>query len=301
MTEALAPLPIEQALPDAASRVDAILAALLPVPPGAEARLFEAMRYATLNGGKRFRPFLVLASAALFDVPADRALRVAAAVEMVHSYSLIHDDLPAMDDDALRRGQPSCHIRFDEATAILAGDALLTLAFEVLSEPATHPDPEIRCELVRGLARSVGGAGMVGGQMIDLLSENSAAGLDAIARMEGMKTGALIGFCCRSGAILAGAPEAARTALAHYADTVGLAFQIADDLLDAEGDASDIGKAAQKDAEAGKATFVSVLGVNGARRRAEELSLRAADQVKIFGERAELLHQAARFVVKRRS
>src|SRR5690606_16985799 len=263
-----APRDLQAALTETAAAVGVVLDRLLPTSEGPEARLFEAMRYATLNGGKRLRPFLVIAGADLFDVPRDRSLRAAAAVELIHCYSLVHDDLPAMDDDDLRRGRPTCHIQFDEATAILAGDALLTLAFEVLADPATHPDPAIRVALVGALAAAAGGEGMVGGQMFDLVAEGRTLDLDQITRLQGLKTGRLIKVSCAAGAILGGANSEARDALDAYAQDLGLAFQIADDLLDVEGSEAEVGKKVGKDADAGKATFVSLLGVAEARRRA---------------------------------
>jgi farnesyl diphosphate synthase len=292
---------VADAMSETSAAVDRVLDALLPRPAGDEARVMEAMRYATLAGGKRLRPFLVDASARLFDVPRVQSLRVGAAVELVHSYSLIHDDLPAMDDDDLRRGQPSCHKKFDEATAILAGDALQALAFEALADPDTHPDPEVRCALVARLAAASGCAGMVGGQMIDLAAEGTDPGIELVSRMHAMKTGALIGFSCEAGAVLGGAPPAARAALVDYARDLGLAFQIADDLLDVEGSSHDIGKTAGKDAAAGKATFVSALGLDRARERARDHARAACERLAGFGGRAALLCEVAQFVVDRRS
>lgn len=286
--------------------VDTVLDQLLPRPSnGAEDALFEAMRYAVMGGGKRFRPMLTLACARLFDVPEQYALRTGAAVELVHCYSLIHDDLPAMDNDDLRRGQPSCHAKFGEATAILAGDGLMTLAFEVLAAPETHPDPDLRCALIARLARAAGPQGMVAGQMVDLAAEGKTRGLrtlDAagIARMEELKTGGLIAFACEAGAILARAPEAARAALAGYARALGLAYQVVDDLLDAEGEASFIGKTAGKDARAGKATFVATLGTDGARAEAGRLAAEAGRHLDFFGEKADFLRNMTRFVIERR-
>jgi farnesyl diphosphate synthase len=292
---------IADAMSEVSAAVDTLLEHILPPPAGAEARVYEAMRYATLAGGKRLRPFLVYASSRLFDVPRMRALRVGAAVELVHSYSLIHDDLPAMDDDDLRRGQPSCHKKFDEATAILAGDGLQALAFEVLTDPETHPDAAARCELVRLLAVASGPAGMVGGQMIDLEAEGTSPGIETVSRMHAMKTGALIGFSCEAGAVLGATPKEGRVTLRAFADDLGLAFQIADDLLDVEGNSDDIGKTAGKDAAAGKATFVSALGVNQARARAQEHARAARDRLAGFDGRADLLRAVAAFVVERRS
>ncbi|HEX9836873.1 MAG TPA: farnesyl diphosphate synthase [Alphaproteobacteria bacterium] len=286
---------------ETAAAVDAVLDRVLPSAAGPEARLFEAMRFSTLGGGKRLRPFLVAAGARLFDVPPARAARAGAAVELIHSYSLIHDDLPAMDDDDLRRGRPSCHVQFDEATAILAGDALQALAFEVLADPETHPDAAVRSALVRGLAAAAGGRGMAGGQMIDLAAEGTSPGIALVSRMHAMKTGAIIGFACEAGAILGKAAEPQRRALGEYAKELGLAFQIADDLLDAEGKSDDIGKTAGKDAAAGKATFVSVLGLPGARARANQHARGAVERLAEFDARADLLRAVARFVVDRRS
>jgi farnesyl diphosphate synthase len=261
------------------------------------------MRYACLAGGKRLRPFLVLESAGLFDVPRPRALRAAAAIEFVHCYSLVHDDLPAMDDDDLRRGRPTTHKQFDEATAILAGDALLTLAFEVLAHSDTHPDGTVRAELVAALAAGAGAAGMVGGQMFDLEAEQrgKSFSLADITRLQSMKTGRLIGFACQAGAILGQAPAAARKALAAYAEDLGLAFQIADDLLDAEGTEAEVGKKVRKDAAAGKATFITHLGVAGARQRAAALALQAAKHLDLYGTKAQILSNVARFAVERRA
>ncbi|MBV8739018.1 MAG: polyprenyl synthetase family protein [Alphaproteobacteria bacterium] len=259
------------------------------------------MRYAVLAPGKRMRPFLVLTSARLFGVALRCAVQVAAAIEMVHAYSMVHDDLPAMDDSDLRRGRPTCHKEFDEATAVLAGDGLLTTAFEVLAHPDTHADPAVRCELVAALAAAAGAAGMVGGQMIDLIAEHRPLDIGAITRLQRMKTGALIAFSCESGAILAKAPTEARTALRGYAHDLGLAYQIADDLLDVEGSTAETGKPVGADAAAGKATFVSILGVERARSQAELLIGQAVAHLDLFGRRAELLREAARFVISRRT
>jgi farnesyl diphosphate synthase len=280
---------------------DSALDQLLVVPPDLEARVYEAMRYSALAPGKRLRPFLVLAGARLFGIARPCALQVAAAIEMVHAYSLVHDDLPAMDDSDLRRGRPTCHKEFDEATAVLAGDGLLTAAFEVLAHPDTHSDPAVRCELVAALAAAAGAAGMVGGQMIDLIAERRTLDIGAITRLQRMKTGALIAFACEAGAILAKAPAEPRIALRGYAHDLGLAFQIADDLLDVEGSAAETGKPVGADAAAGKATFVSILGVGRARAQAELLIRQAVAHLDLFGGRAELLREAARFVISRRT
>jgi len=294
---------LKTAMADAAAAIERELDRLIPNGGGHEKRVYDAMRYACLAGGKRLRPFLVLESAKLFDVPRDRALRAAAAIEFVHCYSLVHDDLPAMDDDDLRRGRPTTHKQFDEATAILAGDALLTLAFEVLAHPDTHPDGGVRAELVAALAAGAGAEGMVGGQMFDLEAEQHGRSysLGDITRLQSMKTGRLIAFSCQSGAILGQAPAPARRALAAYADDIGLAFQIADDLLDAEGTEAEVGKKVGKDAAAGKATFITHLGAEGARKRAAELALQAAKHLDLYGSRAQILTSVARFVVERRT
>ena len=281
--------------------VEAELDALLPEPEGAEARLAEAMRYATLGGGKRLRAFLVMESAALFAVAPTCAARVAAALEMLHAYSLVHDDLPAMDNDDLRRGKPSTHKAFDEATAILVGDALQSRAFEVLAEPDTHSDPQARSELVAALAAAAGARGMAGGQMIDMLAEGQTLDAHAISRLQLLKTGRLIQFATEAGAILGRAPVPQRHLLAAYGRDLGAAFQIADDLLDAEGTTEETGKTAGKDAAAGKATMVAVLGVERARAQAELLARQAAAHMESFGERAALLRALATYVVTRRS
>tara|TARA_R110002073_G_scaffold5843_8_gene35652 strand:+ start:1377 stop:2276 length:900 start_codon:yes stop_codon:yes gene_type:complete len=291
----------QAALGDNAKQVTDMLDALMPLTDTPEARVVEAMRYASLAGGKRVRPFLVTQSAALFGVDTTSALRTAAAVEMVHCYSLVHDDLPAMDDDDLRRGQPTCHIKFDEATAILAGDALLTKAFEVLAAPETHSDARVRADLVLALAKAAGDHGMVGGQMMDLWAEDNELDVAQITRLQRMKTGDLIAVSAAAGAILGKASDEARSALHAYAHDIGLAFQIADDLLDVEGDAALVGKATGKDADANKATFVSLLGVDKARQQAAMLSEQAAGHLEMFGEKGDLLKQLARFIVERRA
>jgi farnesyl diphosphate synthase len=261
----------------------------------------EAVRYATLSGGKRIRPFLVIASSDLFGVSRPLALRVAAAIEMVHCYSLIHDDLPAMDDDDLRRGIPTCHVKFDEATAILAGDALLARAFEVIADSATHPDARVRCDLVLELARAAGSDGMVGGQMLDLLAAGQTFGMAEVTRMQRMKTGALIAFSCEAGAILGKASDSSRHALHAYAHDLGLAFQIIDDLLDVEGSDQEVGKRTHKDDTAGKATFVSLLGIDRARGQSDMLARQAVEHLGSFGPEAEPLRALAWFVVTRRN
>ena len=292
---------LPKALARVAGIVETALDNLLPEPEGAEARLAEAMRYATLGGGKRLRAFLVMETAALFAVSETCAARVAAAVEMVHAYSLVHDDLPAMDNDDLRRGKPTVHKAFDEATAILVGDALQTRAFEVLAEHDTHSDPQARCELVQALASAAGARGMAGGQMIDMLAEGKTLSREEIVRLQALKTGRLIQFSAEAGAMLGRAPLAQRHLLAAYGRDLGAAFQIADDLLDAVGTTEETGKTAGKDAAAGKATMVAVLGPERARAQAEMLSRQAARHLESFGERALLLRALAAHVVSRRS
>ena len=284
---------------DFASVIENKLLSLLPVSEGREENVIAAMRYALLAGGKRLRPFLVVQSAALFSIDNESALRVAAAIECVHTYSLIHDDLPAMDDDNMRRGLPTTHKKYDDATAILAGDALLTLAFEILSDEKTHSDAEIRCDLILALSRAIGAKGMVGGQMIDLKAENQSLQQDEIIRMQHMKTGELIIFSCEVGAILAKVSDDRRMALKKYAENIGLAFQIVDDLLDIEGNSEDIGKTAGKDIEAGKATLVSFKGVEEARALADELINNAVSHMDVFDEKSEVLKSLAKFVINR--
>ena len=280
-------------------RLDALLAPE-PVPMG-QARLIEAMRYAALGGGKRLRPFLVIESARLFGVAEEEALEASAALECVHCYSLVHDDLPSMDDDAMRRGRATAHIAFGEATAILAGDALLTLAFDILSRPSTHPDASVRAELVGLLAQAAGVHGMAGGQALDLAAEGQSLGPMEVAKMQEMKTGALFAFACHAGAVLGRADAVARGALAAYASAFGQAFQLADDLLDAEGDAATMGKAAAKDEGRGKATLVALLGIDAARARLKALVDDAEAALAPFGAKAVTLKEAARFIVSRRA
>jgi farnesyl diphosphate synthase len=298
----------------AAAETEALLDRLLAATPvdgemSRPTRVIEAMRYASLNGGKRFRPFLVVESARLFDVPRSNALMAGAALECVHCYSLVHDDLPAMDNDDLRRGQPTAHKAFDEATAILAGDGLLTFAFDILSRRETHADAGVRIELVMALARASGVGGMVGGQMLDLAAEGRFVQSRAaqtfseqdVRMLQGMKTGALLRFACQAGGILAAATPAQRAALERYGSAVGQAFQIADDLLDLEGDPALVGKQTGKDAAAGKATMVSVLGVPAARERLKELVAQAEQALAPFGSSAAVLIEGAHFVAERRA
>ncbi|WP_321389156.1 farnesyl diphosphate synthase [Emcibacter sp.] len=289
------------ALTETAEILEKYLLKILPKADGLEERVMEAMKYALMAGGKRMRPFLVMSGAKLFSVSERSALQVAAAVECAHTYSLIHDDLPCMDDDDMRRGQPSVHKKFDEATAVLAGDALLTLAFEILADERTHADPRVRVELVSAFAKALGANGMVGGQMFDLVAENRDLDQFSITRMQNMKTGALIVFSCEAGAILGKADERRRNALRGYAHDLGLAFQIVDDLLDREGDSEELGKTAGKDEDAGKATLVSLLGVERARTQAEMLIAQAVEHLEIFGEKADVLRSLAHFVIHRAS
>jgi len=292
-------LSFQDALARCAADTDALLDRLLPLDAFPARRVTEAMRYAALGQGKRLRPFLVVESAALFGVPRDRALRTGAALECVHCYSLVHDDLPAMDDDDLRRGKPTAHKAFDEATAILAGDALLTVAFEILADEATHPDPTVRVALVSRLARAAGVAGMVGGQMLDIEAETraDAAELAHIGLIQSLKTGALFRYACEAGAILGGADAAP---LIRYAQKIGLAFQIADDILDVESTPEALGKATQKDKAMGKATFVDLLGLDEARAQASRLVDEAVASLSCYGDKAGILNEAARFIVARR-
>ena len=294
-----------------AKDVDELLDRLLSAKPAdgemsRPARVIEAMRYSSLGGGKRFRPFLVAECAALFEVPRPQALMAGAALECVHCYSLVHDDLPAMDNDDLRRGQPTAHKAFDEATAILAGDGLLTFAFDILSRRETHPDPAVRIELVNALARAAGLGGMVGGQMLDLAAEGRFAGSgpqrlgeDEVRMLQAMKTGALLRFACEAGGMLGSASPQQRRALERYGSAVGQAFQIADDLLDLEGDPALVGKSTGKDAVAGKATMVSVLGEIGAKARLRQLVAEAEQALAPFGSGAAILVEGAKFVAER--
>lgn len=284
-----------------AQQTNTVLEDLLPLPDGREKRVVEAMRYAALNGGKRLRPFLVMATSNLFDVAPTRSSRVAAAVEMVHCYSLIHDDLPAMDDDDLRRGQPTCHKAYDEATAILAGDGLLTQAFAVLSDPATHPDPQIRSELISALAQAAGAYGMVGGQMLDLIAESSQLNEQEVSHLQALKTGCLLAVACQMGAILGEVEAEVGARLKQFGVVIGAAFQIADDLLDLEGTSADLGKAAGKDEAAGKATFISLYGPERAREKSKDLVDQAVTLLSAFGEAADPLREAAKFTVTRQA
>ena len=290
---------LTDAIAKAASTTERAIAELLGEPAGGQARLIAAMRYACLNGGKRLRAFLVLEVASLFGVPQSFARRAAASVEMMHAYSLVHDDLPAMDNDDLRRGQPSTHRKFDEATAILAGDALQSRAFEILAEPATHPESLARCELIAALARAGGANGMAGGQMMDMQAEGRQLSLGEITEMQGLKTGCLIQYSAEAGAILGRTSQADRQQIAAYGRDLGTAFQIADDLLDATADSSTIGKTAGKDVAAGKATLVSLLGYERAVAQAKMLGERAVSHVEVFGPVARRLQDLASYAVTR--
>jgi farnesyl diphosphate synthase len=287
---------LEQTVDDVNRTLDEIL----PRPSGLYARVVEAMRYAVFAGGKRLRPFLTLATAALFDVPEKRALRVGAGIEALHTYSLIHDDLPCMDDDDLRRGRPTAHRQFDEATAVLAGDALLTFSFSVLAGPRTHPSSSVRCELVAGLAEAAGSAGMIGGQMIDILAAERTYSESEIILMQALKTGALFEFSCEAGAILAEASDQDRRRLRRFARDLGLAFQITDDLIDVVGVEEQAGKAVGKDLRQGKATLVSGYGVDKARAEAARLANEAAETLSPYGSAAAHL-QALPFLILDRS
>ncbi len=290
----------KERLAENAQRVETRLQTLLSSDGGAPARLAEAMRYGTVGGGKRLRPHLMIESAAVFGAPAETALDAAAALECVHCYSLIHDDLPAMDDDDLRRGRPTVHRAFDDATAILAGDALLTLAFEIMAREQTHPDPAARARLTAGLAQAAGWRGMAGGQMLDLMAAGQNLDAGGIARLQAMKTGALLKFACEAGGIIGAADADDLTALRRYGELIGQAFQLADDLLDAEGDTAMLGKAAGKDEAAGKATLVTLLGLDAAKARLRELEAEAVRALEPFGARAEMLAATADFIIHRK-
>jgi len=281
------------------ARMDAMFERLLAIPDAPNARLYAAIRHATIGGGKRLRPLLVLLSGRLLGVPEAAALRAGLAVEAIHAHSLIHDDLPCMDDDDLRRGRPTVHKAFDEATAVLAGDSLLALAFEILADPETHPDAAIRSALVVSLSRAAGPAGMAGGQMIDICAPALALDLAGVTQLQRLKTGALLAWSIEAGAILGRAPEAKRRRLASYAACLGLIFQIADDLLDCEGEEAKAGKRIGKDEAAGKRTFVSLLGAEGARRKAEALCDEAIGHLAPFGADGALLGEVAEFALTR--
>lgn len=284
-----------------AKEIDASFDMLLAVPDDARAELYNAMRHATIGGGKRLRPLLLLATASIFHVEREVALRAASAVECIHVYSLIHDDLPCMDDDELRRGKPTVHKAFDEATAVLAGDSLHALAFEILASSAMHNDPFVRSELIATLALASGPDGMAGGQMMDLMAEKSEFDLATVTRLQALKTGALIGASVEMGAILGHVPIEGRTHLRGYARDIGLAFQIADDILDVEGDEVLAGKALNKDVEAGKATFLSLMGLERAKEQAAALVEQSINHLGSYGHEADLLRSIARYVLERES
>lgn len=290
----------EQCLRSLADEVEAALdGTLQDHAAGTPDRLLAAMRHGLLAGGKRLRPALVMMSARLFDIESAESVRTAAAIECVHSYSLIHDDLPAMDNDSLRRGQPTVHVAFDEATAILAGDTLLTLAFEILADQRTHPDAAIRARLALELAESAGGRGMAGGQMLDLQAETNVPDEAGILRLQRMKTGALLRYACRAGALLAKDDGDALASLTTFGEAIGAAFQIADDILDVESTSDALGKATGKDSAAGKATLVGLHGIAQARTRLAELVQTANSALAGFGSEADMLREAAQFIMTR--
>ena len=292
---------LELNLKDAQKEVDKTIKSLLPSGKGIEKKLFEAISYSILSSGKRLRPFLVIQSSKLFDVDEKNALRVASSLEMIHAYSLIHDDLPSMDNDILRRGLPTTHKKYNEATAILAGDSLLTLSFEVLSDSLTHNDPKIRCELIYELSKAAGAYGMVAGQMMDLEAENKKLSIGIITRIQRLKTGALIAFSCNAGAILGRAEKKHKFALQGYAHDIGLAYQIRDDLLDVTSTTKKLGKKVNKDKKAGKKNFVSILGKDRAKKQLEFLSNQAIKHLVVFDHKADLLREVARFIVERKN
>lgn len=300
-TPVASPEALAASLSTAARAIEATIDRLLTLVDGDESVLLEAMRYAALGGGKRLRGYLVTEVASIFGADPEGALRVAASVEMLHAYSLVHDDLPAMDDDDLRRGQPSTHKQFDEAIAILAGDALQTSAFEILADEATHADPAIRIALVTALAQASGAAGMVGGQVVDIRGEGKSLPLDQVRRLHAMKTGALIRYAAEAGAILGGASREQRDAIITYGRDIGTAFQVADDVLDTTASAEELGKTAGKDEASGKSTYVSLLGIDGARAEAARLSEQATQALTSFGTEAAALRALAQYIVERRN
>ena len=299
MSLASSPSLLHDSLTQIAADIDQEFDALLKLPGDARDRLYAAMRHAAIGGGKRLRPLLVTATAALFHVDRAVAVRVGTAVEAIHVYSLVHDDLPCMDDDDMRRGKPTVHRAFDDATAVLAGDSLHALAFEILASPQTHPDPFVRGELVSTLALASGPEGMAGGQMMDIEAENATFDLQTVMRLQALKTGALIAASVEMGAILGHIPSEGRTHLRGYARDIGLAFQIADDILDVEGDPELAGKALQKDADAGKGTFVSLMGLERAKQQAEMLVAQANEHLSCYGSEANLLRAIANYITER--
>jgi farnesyl diphosphate synthase len=299
MSLASSPSLLHNSLTQIAADIDQEFDALLKLPGDARDRLYAAMRHAAIGGGKRLRPLLVTATAALFHVDRAVAVRVGTAVEAIHVYSLVHDDLPCMDDDDMRRGKPTVHRAFDDATAVLAGDSLHALAFEILASPQKHPDPFVRGELVSTLALASGPEGMAGGQMMDIEAENATFDLQTVMRLQALKTGALIAASVEMGAILGHIPPEGRTHLRGYARDIGLAFQIADDILDVEGDPELAGKALQKDADAGKGTFVSLMGLERAKQQAEMLVAQANEHLSCYGTEANLLRAIANYITER--
>lgn len=299
MSLASSPSLLNDSLTQIAADIDQEFDALLKLPGDARDRLYAAMRHAAIGGGKRLRPLLVTATAALFHVDRAVAVRVGTAVEAIHVYSLVHDDLPCMDDDDMRRGKSTVHRAFDDATAVLAGDSLHALAFEILASPQTHPDPFVRGELVSTLALASGPEGMAGGQMMDIEAEKATFDLQTVMRLQALKTGALIAASVEMGAILGHIPPEGRTHLRGYARDIGLAFQIADDILDVEGDPELAGKALQKDADAGKGTFVSLMGLERAKQQAEMLVAQANEHLSCYGSEANLLRAIANYITER--
>ena len=291
---------LAEALVTTSTAIEKTIKVLLTPSNPAALKLWEAMRYATLSGGKRLRPFLVMQTAQLFNVSNEQALRTAAAVEMVHAYSLAHDDLPAMDDDDLRRGQPTVHKKFNEGTAILAGDALQTLAFEVLANSETHPSPEVRCSLISGLANASGANGMAGGQMLDLNAASNQWTENSIYQLQLMKTAALFSFSCESGAILGQATIEQRQLLKEFGTNLGIAFQITDDLLDVTGDVNEVGKAVGKDSKQGKATLVSIKGIDESLATAANFCHNAIALLNLYDDKADILCELVRHIIKRR-
>jgi len=299
MSLASSPSLLHDSLTQIAADIDQEFDALLKLPGDARDRLYAAMRHAAIGGGKRLRPLLVTATAALFHVDRAVAVRVGTAVEAIHVYSLVHDDLPCMDDDDMRRGKPTVHRAFDDATAVLAGDSLHALAFEILASPQTHPDPFVRGELVSTLALASGPEGMAGGQMMDIEAEKATFDLQTVMRLQALKTGALIAASVEMGAILGHIPPEGRTHLRGYARDIGLAFQIADDILDVEGDPELAGKALQKDADAGKGTFILLMGLERAKQQAEMLVAQANEHLSCYGSEANLLRAIANYITER--
>ena len=294
---------LQDAMAEASRLINLAIDDMLPASEGEDGKLMQSMRYSSLGGGKRLRPFLVVESSAIFGVPRDAALLAGAALECIHCYSLIHDDLPAMDNSDLRRGRPTLHKKTDDATAILAGDGLLTLAFDIVTRDEIHKDPTVRLLLARALARASGIGGMVGGQMLDLAGEGRFGDREPVdvARLQQMKTGALLRFGCIAGAILGQSSRDEYQALDDYGRALGEAFQIADDLLDVEGDAAALGKQTGQDAALGKTTFVTQLGIDGAKQRVRDLLARADQALSIFGNRGDVLRAAAHFVAERKN